>query len=180
MKSLPCYAGKGGAKEYAETLVKELAAQSQAIMLTLAQATDALAARERINNFRKATGRKFSLLAADHRLLEVDAMRLEATNTSGVQCYTPKDFRTLLEAAEVPLRAMIALSAPPVSDRLAIGPVRWGYPDSLVADHPAEVEVMRRDHFAGKHELIDCRVVFKPGQKAGFVVSKPGQIIFGL
>jgi len=240
MKSLPTYSGKGGAKEYAEALVKELAAQSQAIMLTPPQATDALAALQRLLTFREATGRKVSLLAAVseyceaatklrgrtlteaadgflrtsatvkrqdlaaaveefiaveeprtvagdgqraqlsakyaynralqlrrfaatfsgyavcdlgkpdldsffaakqvaefssknrnhyraairqflawasrkdylatvHRLLEADGMRPERANTSEVQCYTPKQFRVLLEAAAGPMQAMIAM-----------------------------------------------------------------------
>ncbi|MEK7780467.1 MAG: hypothetical protein AAB370_03070, partial [Verrucomicrobiota bacterium] len=40
-------------------------------------------------------------------------------------------------------------------DQLRIWPVCWGYPDSLVTDHPDAVEQMRLDHFAGMHELID-------------------------
>lgn len=64
MKSFSTYAGPGGAKEFAETLVKELAKNSQAVMLTPPQATDALAAIERLGTFYQATGRKVSLLAA--------------------------------------------------------------------------------------------------------------------
>lgn len=73
MKSLPSYAGPGGAKEYAEALVKQLAAQSQAIMLTSPQATDALAALERLNTFRETTGRKLSLLAVVSEYCEAAA-----------------------------------------------------------------------------------------------------------
>ena len=47
------------------------------------------------------------------------------------------------------------VSLPPQCDRLEIWPVRWGYPDSLVTDYPAEVEEMRQDHLAGKHGLGD-------------------------
>jgi hypothetical protein len=47
------------AKEYGEGLVKELARQSQAIMLTPAQATDALVALERASRFQEATGARF-------------------------------------------------------------------------------------------------------------------------
>ena len=64
MKSFPTYAGPGGAKEFAEALVKELAKNSQAVMLTPAQASDALAAIERLGTFYQTTGRKVSLLAA--------------------------------------------------------------------------------------------------------------------
>ena len=51
-----------GAKEYAGALVKDIAKQSPAIMLTPAQATDALAAFERLMRFRETTGRQLSLL----------------------------------------------------------------------------------------------------------------------
>lgn len=64
MKSFATYSGPGGAKEYAEALVIELAKQSQATMLKPAQATDALAALERLNTFHQITGRRVSLLAA--------------------------------------------------------------------------------------------------------------------
>lgn len=240
MKAFPTYSGPGGAKEYAEALVPELAKHSQAVMLTPPQATDALAALERLNTFQQTTGRKVSLLAAvsdyceaaaklrgrmlgeavegfnrtvatverkdlsaaveefiaaeeprtragngqraqlsakyhynraiqlrrfagtfsgyavcdlgkqdldtfisskaiadfspksrnhhrtaiaqfiawavrkdylpaGHRLNEADGMRQEHANTAEVQCYTAKEFRTLLETADGPMRAMIAL-----------------------------------------------------------------------
>ncbi len=64
MKSFPTYAGEGGAKEFAEGKVKELAANSQAAMLTPSQATDAMVAFERLNTFHQDTGRKITLLAA--------------------------------------------------------------------------------------------------------------------
>jgi len=51
MKSFPTFAGQGGAKEFAEALVKELANNSQAVMLTPTQASDALAAFERLGTF---------------------------------------------------------------------------------------------------------------------------------
>ena len=241
MKSFPTYSGPGGAKEYADALVKELAKQSQVVMLTPAQANDAVAAIERLNTFYQSTGRRISLLATvseyceaaaklpgrslgevadgylrtvatvkrqdlaaaveefitaeeprtkagdgqraqlsakyhynraiqlrrfagtftgyavcdlgkqdldtffaskqlagftsksrnhhraairqflawairkdclatSHRLLEAEGMRPERANTSEVQCYTPKEFRALLETAEGAMRAMIAIS----------------------------------------------------------------------
>jgi len=64
MKSFANYAARGGAREFAESLVKDLARQSPATMLTPPQATDALAAIERLNCFRETTGRSLSLLAA--------------------------------------------------------------------------------------------------------------------
>ncbi len=101
MKSLPTYSGKGGAKEFAEALVKELAAQSQAVMLTPGQATDALAALERLNTFREATGRKVSLLAAVSEYCDV------ATLLRG---------RTPREAAEGFLRTVATVKRAPLAD----------------------------------------------------------------
>jgi hypothetical protein len=43
----------------------------------------------------------------------------------------------------------------PMFDRFEILPLQWGYPDSLITDHPVEMEQMRQDHFAGKHNLTD-------------------------
>jgi len=73
MKSFPTYAGQGGAKEFSDALVKELARNSQAVMLTPAQATDALAALERLGTFYQTTGRKVSLLAAVSEYCESSA-----------------------------------------------------------------------------------------------------------
>lgn len=73
MKSFRNYSGKGGAKEYGDELVKELAKHSQAVMLTPGQAADALAALQRLNSFREATGRKVSLLASVSAFCEVTA-----------------------------------------------------------------------------------------------------------
>ncbi len=49
-------------------------------------------------------------LTTTHRLDEADAMRPEHANDGEVQFYTPKELRDLLEAAEGPMRAMVALS----------------------------------------------------------------------
>jgi hypothetical protein len=49
----------------------------------------------------------------------------------------------------------------PLFDRVEIWPVRWGYPDSLIDDHPAEVEQMRQDHLAGKHDMIDGNYTYE-------------------
>jgi len=61
MKSFPTYGGKGGALEYAEELVKDLAKGSQVTALTPGQADDALAALERLQAFYRATGREMTL-----------------------------------------------------------------------------------------------------------------------
>lgn len=48
-----------------------------------------------------------------------------------------------------------SIEAMPPCERLNIRPVAWGYPDSLLSDYPEEVESMRQDHLAGKHDLVD-------------------------
>jgi hypothetical protein len=81
MKSFPTYAGKGGAKEFAEAQVEELANNSQAIMLAPAQASDALAAIERLGTFYQTTGRKVSLLAAVSEYCEADRRRTRRSSS---------------------------------------------------------------------------------------------------
>ena len=49
-------------------------------------------------------------LSSTHRLGEADAMRPERANTAEVLFYTPREFRALLEAAEGPMRALVAIS----------------------------------------------------------------------
>jgi len=48
-------------------------------------------------------------LPVTHRLFEADGMRTEKTNGGDTDFYTPKEFRTLLEAADGPMRAIIAI-----------------------------------------------------------------------
>ena len=48
-------------------------------------------------------------LAASHRLGEADAMRPEHANNAEIGFYTPNELRALLEAAEGPMQAMVAL-----------------------------------------------------------------------
>jgi integrase len=73
MKSFRTYGGKGGALEYAEDLVPDLAKGSQVTRLTPGQANDALAALERLDAFYKSTGRRVSLLAVASEWAEVSA-----------------------------------------------------------------------------------------------------------
>lgn len=54
------------------------------------------------------------------------------------------------------------INEPPARcDSLEIWPVQWGYPDLLVSKHPDEVEQMRQDHLAGKHDLIDGKLTWE-------------------
>jgi hypothetical protein len=48
-------------------------------------------------------------LAVTHRLLEADSMRREHADNGEVEFYTSKEFRALLETAEGPMRAMVAI-----------------------------------------------------------------------
>src|SRR5208282_5127675 len=48
-------------------------------------------------------------LPANHRLNEADAMRPEHANISEIEFYTPKEFRAMLETAQEPMRAIIAI-----------------------------------------------------------------------
>ena len=50
---------------------------------------------------------------------------------------------------------------PPLSDHIEIWPVRWGFPGSLIEQHPDEVEQMRLDHYAGLHDLINCNLTWE-------------------
>jgi len=48
-------------------------------------------------------------LPVTHRLLETDSMRREHADNGEVEFYTAKEFRALLETAEGPMRAMVAI-----------------------------------------------------------------------
>jgi integrase len=48
-------------------------------------------------------------LSSTHRLGEADAMRPERANTAEVLFYSPSEFRSLLEAADGPMRALVAI-----------------------------------------------------------------------
>jgi integrase len=48
-------------------------------------------------------------LSPTHRLNEADGMRQELANTAEVEFYAPKEFRSLVECAEGPMRALIAI-----------------------------------------------------------------------
>jgi len=67
MKSFPRY---GDARKHADELVKELATGSQVTALTPVQASDALAAIDRLQSFHQSTGRKVSLLSAVTEFVE--------------------------------------------------------------------------------------------------------------
>jgi len=87
MKSFPTYSGKGGALEYAEDLVKDLAIGSQATLLTPGQANDALAALERLQGFYVSTGRRVSLLAGISEYCEAASQLHGRTLGEAVQGY---------------------------------------------------------------------------------------------
>ncbi len=64
MRSFAKFSGRGGAKEFAEGLVKELAQDSQVASLTAAEARSALALRDALEGFRRETGRSISAVQA--------------------------------------------------------------------------------------------------------------------
>jgi hypothetical protein len=103
MKSFPTYAGKGGTKEFGEALVKELANNSQAVMLTPAQASDALAAIERLGTFYQTTGRKISLLASVSEYCEAAARLRRRTLIEAVEGFS----RTVATVKRQDLKAAI-------------------------------------------------------------------------
>lgn len=64
MKAFDRYGGEDGALAYAEKLVPDLAKGSQVTALTAGQATDAIAALERLETLWRRSGKRVSLLAA--------------------------------------------------------------------------------------------------------------------
>lgn len=48
-------------------------------------------------------------ISSAHRLGDADGMRPELANNGEIEFYTPKEFRALLEAAEGPMQAMVAI-----------------------------------------------------------------------
>jgi integrase len=67
MKAFPTYSA---AKKYADKLVEDLHKGSQVTALTPAQATDALAAFERLRDYYQRTGKRFSLLGGISELID--------------------------------------------------------------------------------------------------------------
>ena len=73
-RRLRTFATYGDAKAEADRIVRDLAGGSQATALTGSQSRDALAALERLEANRQATGKRFSLLAAVSEFSEVIAL----------------------------------------------------------------------------------------------------------
>jgi integrase len=75
------------------------------------------AASAKVRNHHRAAIRQFlawavrkDYLSATHRLGEADGLRPERANTSETEFYTPVEFKALLEAAQGPLLALVALA----------------------------------------------------------------------
>ena len=64
IKSFQRFAGPGGAREFADQLVKDLAQGSSVPSLTAAEARSALAVRDALENFRHRTGRQITAIQA--------------------------------------------------------------------------------------------------------------------
>jgi integrase len=112
MKYFPTYAGKGGAKEFSEALVKELANNSQAVMLTSAQASDALAAIERLATFYQTTGRKVSLLASVSEYCEAAARVPGRTLTEVAEGFSRTVATVKRQDLKVAIEEFIAVEEP--------------------------------------------------------------------
>jgi hypothetical protein len=92
------------------------------------KANDKPVASAKSRNHHRITVRQFlawcvrkDYLPTAPRLNEADKMRLEKANDSTVEFYTPAEFKTLLEAASGPIRAMLALGGLPSGQRRARG-----------------------------------------------------------
>jgi integrase len=64
--------------------------------------------RGAVRNFLGWCVRK-DFLSPANRLAEADSMQTELANTAEIEFYTPKEFRTLLEAAEGPIQPLLAI-----------------------------------------------------------------------
>ena len=91
MKSFPRFAGQGGAREFAERLVKELA-QGSHVPLTPREAQDTLSVRDMLATYKEQTGRRVGILEAVSSFIA--ASRLLPANS------------TLIEAARVYSRTL--------------------------------------------------------------------------
>ena len=112
MKSFPTYSGKGGALEYAEDLVKDLAKGSQATLLTPGQANDALAALERLQGFYVSTGRRVSLLAGISEYCEAASQLHGRTLGEAVQGYLANIASVKRQDLEAAVEEFIAAEEP--------------------------------------------------------------------
>lgn len=73
MKSFAAYSGVDGARQWADKKVREVAAGSKLASLSAGQASDALAAFDRLHRLYQNTGRRVSLLAAVSEFAEATA-----------------------------------------------------------------------------------------------------------
>jgi integrase len=97
------------AKEHLDVFIGALAeTKSKSNRKPVTSATARNHYRAAIRQFLQWAVRK-DYLPATHRLNEADAMRPEHANNGEIEFYTPGEFKALLDAAEGPMRAMIAL-----------------------------------------------------------------------
>jgi hypothetical protein len=102
MKSFPTYAGKGGAKEYADSLVVELAKGSQVALLTPRQAQEALNIRDMLTAYQEESGRRISAQEAVSSFIA--ASKLLPASAS------------LIEGARVYARTLGCVKAKPIAE----------------------------------------------------------------
>lgn len=113
----PCYAAhvECWMREFAATFPSHhLSDLNRDFLARYMKAHTALSPKSR-NDRRAAVGMflrwcvRQDYLSPTHRLIEADAMQKEQLDTAATDFYRPAEFRALLEAAEGPVRAVIAL-----------------------------------------------------------------------
>jgi len=104
MKAFPRFAGNGGAKEFAEGMVKEITNGSQVPLLTPKQAQDSLTIRDMLDGYHTDTGRRISPVEAvagfiaAAKLLPANSSPVEAARVHArtLDCVKPKLISTAI------------------------------------------------------------------------------------
>ncbi len=76
---------------------------------------------------------------------KIESFQFHAISTDNPWRFLANDFA--LELLPICTSYAQKVSTPPLCDRFEVWPVRWGYPQSLIADHPEDVAEMKKHHF---------------------------------